>query len=56
MSPGAAEAVRLTAARLRAAGVASPEADARVLTAHTLGIEPKDLMLARPLTDAEIEL
>jgi release factor glutamine methyltransferase len=36
--------------------VASPEAEARVLTANTLGIEPKDLVLARPLTDAETAL
>lgn len=33
------------AARLEGAGCASPEADARILLAHTLGLEPRDLTL-----------
>ncbi len=45
-----AQAVRLSGAALAQAGLASPQAEARTLTAFVLGVEPSRLALAEALT------
>jgi release factor glutamine methyltransferase len=48
------DAVAAATATLSAAGVASPEADARALLVHVLGLaRPSDLLLVESLTDAQ---
>ncbi len=49
------EAVRRAADRLAASSSASPEAEARMLVCHVLGIEPGRLLLAPDLDGAQLE-
>jgi release factor glutamine methyltransferase len=47
------EVARAAAQRLEAAGVPSPDVDARLLVAHVLGVRPSELVIAKDLTSEQ---